>query len=121
MNAWSKLAFQGKAYGFKDLSKKKRKKDRVHLKIKKLMRETKKGLSEGQMIQRDFEIMLSSSALSEKTKLFLKKLRGSYGQFGRFTSRQFEVYKKIWWQMKDRARESNRETTKKAILVKSYE
>lgn len=116
MNTWSKLQFQGRTFGLRTFEKKKKRPKKAR-KFKKRM------VTEGEQVQRDFEIMLRSSLLSEKTKLFLKKLRGSYGQFKRFTPSQFRVFKEIWWEMKDKQKKEIivlEEDLSKDVLFQEY-
>lgn len=109
MSLWSRLSFQGETFGLKDVSKKKRKKmknlaERKKTKVlhhKRRRLGLPKVMSDGQRTQKDFQTMIDSPVLSENTKLFLRKIRGSHGHFGRLTPKQFTVFKKIWWEMKD--------------------
>jgi hypothetical protein len=113
MSLWGKLAFQGKTFGLKDLSKKRRKKNSVI--SKKLRKKKKRTISKGEMIQRDFRIMLDSIFLDDSTKKFLHSLRGSYTQFKRLTPRQLSVSKKIWWQMKDKQKQNDLEDFERRV------
>lgn len=117
MSIWSKLASSGKTYGLVDLSKKRRKKDYKWKAVKKILglKKKKNIISEGEAVQRDFDIMLKSELLDENEKKFLLSLKGNYFQFKRFTPKQFNGFKSVWWRMKARGKKEKLDGNRRVL------
>lgn len=107
MSIWGCLEFQGKTFGLRNLSSKSKKNKSERKKKKWLYKKGKRVaiLSESQLVQRDLEWMFRQK-LSPKTKTFLSSLKGSYNQFGRFTPKQFEAFKKIFFELKAKSKKN---------------